>query len=161
MVTSYSDAIKILEREAASKSERFAEDGETLPITSAVGRICRDTHYSPHSTPLFDSSAMDGFAVKSEATSTASPDNPIIFRILDTIAAGDQVSSFPAVSRDGFISCVEMMTGHSFRSARMLSGRLSSMLASKSRTPVQSPVIIRNPDSSRSQSPYTPVNTRG
>jgi len=114
MAIPYANVINILENAVVENFNQFARDGGSIPITSAVGRICRDAYYSPASTPSFDSSAMDGFAVNSEATRTVSPDNPIVFCVQGTIAAGDAAPYVSASSPNGFISCVEIMTGAQF-----------------------------------------------
>jgi molybdopterin molybdotransferase len=62
------------------------------------------------STPQYDTSAMDGYAVDSSQTFDASPTRPLLFEVRGTMAAGDAPIS---VNRKGF-ACVEIMTGAQF-----------------------------------------------
>ncbi|KAF8857911.1 hypothetical protein BDZ45DRAFT_420272 [Acephala macrosclerotiorum] len=114
MAIPYTDAISILDKFAAQKAKHFAQEAELVPITSAVGRISRDAYYNPTSTPAFDSSAMDGYAVNSASISTASPTKPIIFRVRGMIAAGDAPISVPISAPDCFLTCVAVKTGARF-----------------------------------------------
>src|SRR5436305_10681681 len=84
----------------------------SLPLVDALGWSCAREISSPHSTPLYDTSAMDGFAICSSLTAHASSENPIRFRVVDFIAAGDSISpraarGVPKIEPDPV--CVEIM----------------------------------------------------
>ncbi|HRQ22986.1 MAG TPA: hypothetical protein PLF42_06090, partial [Anaerolineales bacterium] len=45
-----------------------ATNTETVPLTRCAGRILGADVTAPHDIPLFDNSAMDGFAIRAEDT---------------------------------------------------------------------------------------------
>ncbi|KAK4122020.1 hypothetical protein N657DRAFT_647539 [Parathielavia appendiculata] len=64
---------------------------------------------------------MDGYAIRSQATVTASPNSPVMFLVTGTIAAGDDpcvartAGAHVEYDRDGGLqTCVEIMTGAIF-----------------------------------------------
>jgi molybdopterin molybdotransferase len=111
MPISYNAALSILQDLARKRSSYFFHHEELVPITAAVGRICKIDYTSTHPTPAFDTSAMDGFAVSSKLTEEASTSNPIKLRINGIIAAGDQPISTSTDWESGYLPCVEIMTG--------------------------------------------------
>ncbi len=114
MPISYNAALSILQDLARKRSSYFFHHEELVPITAAVGRICKIDYTSTHPTPAFDTSAMDGFAVSSKLTEEASTSNPIKLRINGIIAAGDQPISTSTDWESGYLPCVEIMTGAPF-----------------------------------------------
>jgi len=64
---------------------------ERRAITEAVGRILAEDLKATFNYPIFDYSAMDGFAVRSADTATASPDNPVVLEIAGEVSAGEFV----------------------------------------------------------------------
>ncbi|KAF5557701.1 molybdopterin biosynthesis moeA [Fusarium napiforme] len=102
-------AIKI--KEGQDESDRI----ELVSLDEAVGRVSACDHSSPISTPEFDTSAMDGYAICSESTRFASSERPVFFYIKGTIAAGDDSLTLPLChKRDGAEPCFEIMTGGRF-----------------------------------------------
>ena len=69
---------------------------ERVPLADAQGRIAAVDILSPESTPAADTSAMDGYAVLSTATISATLQSPVLFRVCGTIAAGDDPNTFAA-----------------------------------------------------------------
>ena len=61
---------------------------EERPILDCLGQVLAEDIYSTINIPPLDNSAMDGFAVRSQDTSGASPESPIFLRVIDTIMAG-------------------------------------------------------------------------
>lgn len=57
---------------------------------------------------------MDGYAVQSSLTREASPENPVILKVVGTIVAGQVPISVSTGEQDGLIPCVEIMTGARF-----------------------------------------------
>jgi molybdopterin molybdotransferase len=55
---------------------------QDVETKSAVGMICAEDVYSPIDLPPFDRSAVDGYALCSEAITSASPNNPIPLKLL-------------------------------------------------------------------------------
>lgn len=78
-----------------------------VPITSAVGEVASQQILSTIEIPPFDNSAMDGFAIRSEGTKNAAPENPTRLSILGTITAGQLK---PNISVENS-NCYEIMTG--------------------------------------------------
>lgn len=114
MPISYSEALQII-RNASQDALMTGTHSEVVPLSNSVGSILQDDLYSPVSTPAFDSSAMDGYAVNSDLTTTASVERPVLFRVHGTTAAGDDpITLSGAVDEDGSPLCVEIMTGAQF-----------------------------------------------
>ena len=57
---------------------------EILPLTATLGRVTSDPVWASTSSPAYDSSAMDGVAVRSEDTIGASETNPLTLIIGST-----------------------------------------------------------------------------
>lgn len=112
---SYHEALDLLITEAQHEPPKT----ETVPLCDALNRISKCTYSSPSSTPKHDTSAMDGYALNSAATNTASPSTPIIFHVAGTMAAGDSpmVISGEPDSDASVYPCVEIMTGARFPEA--------------------------------------------
>ncbi len=80
---------------------------ELVPFNKTGGRILAENINAPFNQPLFNNSAMDGFAVKSKDVKNASVDTPINLKVVSIIAAGDDVSEISI--EDG--QCAQIMTG--------------------------------------------------
>ncbi|EWZ81917.1 hypothetical protein FOWG_14339 [Fusarium oxysporum f. sp. lycopersici MN25] len=117
MTTTFLFARSKLESTAkeVQKSRRTKDYYEVVPIEEAVGRVSACDHFSPISTPEFDTSAMDGYAICSESTRLASAEHPTFFCVKGTIAAGDDSLTLPSRhTRDGPEPSFEIMTGGRF-----------------------------------------------
>jgi molybdopterin molybdotransferase len=57
-------------------------------ILNSLGRVLAGDVYSDIDIPPLDNSAMDGYAVRAESTTGASPSSPRILRIIGEVAAG-------------------------------------------------------------------------
>ncbi|KAJ0418618.1 MoaB/Mog domain-containing protein [Aspergillus carlsbadensis] len=117
MALSYADAVDLVEKEAHRQRTAFLADSEKCSIFNTCDRAVSDLLCSPISTPEFDTSAMDGFALSSVATKATSPDSPVTFEVLGTTTAGDQPHSHSTLldeSGDGTPPCIEIMTGAPF-----------------------------------------------
>lgn len=87
---------------------------QTVPLLSALGHTSCSTIQAPIQMPLFDNSAMDGYAIRSWQTAEASPDNPLTFRVLGSIAAGDEPPVVPEGLDPEERACWAIMTGAAF-----------------------------------------------
>lgn len=114
MPKSYQEALDIVNSVAPRQKITLSHDTEELPITNSLGRIAVQPIVSPRSTPPFDTSAMDGFAVNSMATSPASEDFPVISKVRAVMAAGSLPVMVSSISENGMVPCVEIMTGAQF-----------------------------------------------
>lgn len=63
---------------------------EDCKLPEALGRVLAESISSPFNLPRFDRSAVDGYALRAFSTIGASPTNPIEFRVVATIAAGNK-----------------------------------------------------------------------
>ncbi len=63
-------------------------DAETRAVTDAAGRTLADPAVAAHDIPLFDNSAMDGFAVRAADVAAASEENPIVLQVVADLPAG-------------------------------------------------------------------------
>jgi molybdopterin molybdotransferase len=62
---------------------------ESIPLTDATGRVLAESVFSPSDLPLFDNSAMDGYAVRETDVRNTKPDAPVTLRIKARIPAGE------------------------------------------------------------------------
>lgn len=115
MPTSYAEAVSIVQTAAWAAKTAQAQELEHVQLEDALGRKAGRNITSPVSTPPFDSSAMDGYAVSSQLTAGACPTSPLRLRVQGTIAAGDASMKLScSILEDGTIPCVEVMTGALF-----------------------------------------------
>ena len=61
---------------------------ETVPLQLAHGRVLGEPVVSPVDLPPWNSSAMDGFAVRAGDVAGASPNRPVVLRLLEDVPAG-------------------------------------------------------------------------
>lgn len=63
-------------------------DALAMPVTAARGRTLREPVRAAVDIPVFDNSAMDGFAVRFEDVEDAAPDAPVALRVVADLPAG-------------------------------------------------------------------------
>ena len=80
---------------------------EKISILNSVNRICDSDIRSPSINPLCNNTAFDGFAIVAKETKGVSLKNKKKFKIIKTIAAGDN----PTIKSYKKKSVVEIMTG--------------------------------------------------
>ncbi|MDT5220098.1 MAG: molybdopterin molybdotransferase [Mycobacterium sp.] len=59
-----------------------------VALSGARGLVLADDVFAPLSLPVFDNSAMDGYAVRAEDTSTATAEHPVVLPVAEDIPAG-------------------------------------------------------------------------
>src|SRR3954468_23943179 len=74
--------------ETLLKSIKPIERDEQVPLSAAVGRFLAQEVRAPNRLPLFDNSAMDGWAVRAADVASASADRPVPLRSIASIPAG-------------------------------------------------------------------------
>ena len=79
---------------------------ETVPLVNAVGRVAAADLAADIDNAPFAHAAMDGFAVRSSQLEAASPEHPVVLRVIGEVPAG---SVWDAACADG--ECVRIMTG--------------------------------------------------
>src|SRR5205085_7315454 len=79
---------------------------ERIGLKEAYRRVLAETVFSPVNLPLFDNSAMDGYAVRAADVTTAKPDAPVELRLAGRVAAG---ASFSDELTRG--CCIRVFTG--------------------------------------------------
>lgn len=79
---------------------------ETIPVTEAYHRILAEPLRLALDLPLFDNSAMDGYAVRADNVKSARPDSPVSLRLIGKVAAG---GVFEGQVTPG--TCVRLFTG--------------------------------------------------
>lgn len=84
------------------------ESGEAqgLDLNKAHGHVLAETVVSPVDLPLFNNSAMDGYAIRIEDLAKASPESPVTLNVIETVWAGKIPER---VLRSG--DCARIMTG--------------------------------------------------
>ncbi len=100
MIT-YSEAISLINKISIKLSD------ESTSILKALNRVTSEDILSPSKNPSANNSAFDGFAVLTEETKGLTKKNTKKFKILKTIAAGDN----PRLDNYEKNSTVEVMTG--------------------------------------------------
>ena len=82
-MTSCEEAQKLI------SENNFLPKEEEMPLSTVLGRVNARDLKAPISLPVFDNSAMDGFALRSEDTLGASPERPVFLPIRGVVKAGD------------------------------------------------------------------------
>jgi len=75
------------------KSVNKISSTEKISIEEARGRIVGEDIYAPINQPPFNRSPLDGYALKSEDTVSASKSNPINLKVVDEVFAGGNIST--------------------------------------------------------------------
>ncbi|WP_096284376.1 gephyrin-like molybdotransferase Glp [Mycobacterium ahvazicum] len=77
-----------------------ARPAVTVPLTQAQGLVLADDVVAELALPVFDNSAMDGYAVRAEETEGATPDRPVVLPVAEDIPAGrtDQLTLRPGTA---------------------------------------------------------------
>lgn len=77
-----------------------------IPLDYASGCVLAESIVADFSLPVFDNSAMDGYAVRAADVASASATTPVTLRVLGDAAAG--AVDLPAVTEG---TCIRIMTG--------------------------------------------------
>jgi molybdopterin molybdotransferase len=83
-------------------------EAEEVSLDKCVDRVLAEDIISPIDVPLFDRSAVEGYAVLSSDTFSASPTNPIELIVIGKSEAGSEPSQIPKISSG---KAVEIFTG--------------------------------------------------
>lgn len=102
---SYEEAKKLLD-ERIRQIPHSSSAGQTIPLSEALGRITAEPISAPISLPLFDNSAMDGYALKSSDTKEASTSILVTLTIAGETKAGD-----PPINLHAPQTVIRIMTG--------------------------------------------------
>lgn len=121
MHISYRQALGIIE-DVAKQANSSPRTPVSVKLSDALSRISHEDVLSPVSTPGYDSSAMDGYAVDSAVTSTASLVHPVKLLVIGSIAAGDTpprssrtlIQNILGTNHEYQGVCWEIMTGAPF-----------------------------------------------
>lgn len=81
---------------------------EEVSLGECVGRVLAEDIISPIDVPPFDRSAVEGYAVVSSDTFSASPTNPVELIVIGKSEAGSEPSQIPKISSG---KAVEIFTG--------------------------------------------------
>ena len=81
-------------------------DKENVDLINSPGRILGENIVASFPSPIFDNSAMDGFAVRAIDTKHATEEKPIELKIIDISSAGS-----PSEITIGKGECIQCMTG--------------------------------------------------
>lgn len=79
----------------------------SVPLASAGGSVVAEDLPSPSAVPPFDNSAMDGFAVRSADTASATAESPVSLRVVGMVTAGETTGDNDAAAGSAW----EIMTG--------------------------------------------------
>ncbi len=59
-----------------------------VPLTQALGLVLAEDVVAPLSLPVFDNSAMDGYALRADDATGATPEHPVVLPVAEDIPAG-------------------------------------------------------------------------
>jgi len=98
--------ISFQEAKSIINNNIFELQSERVYLTLAGNRVLAQDIVATFPSPIFDNSAMDGFAVRSRDTKGASPENPVTLTMVSISSAGtpSNVSLNPG-------ECIQCMTG--------------------------------------------------
>ncbi|KAJ9105405.1 hypothetical protein QFC21_001775 [Naganishia friedmannii] len=97
-----------------AEGSRLPSERTRVPLLSSLGQTSCSTVRAQIQMPLFDNSAMDGYALSSAQTTSASPDQPLTLRVLGIIAAGDPPPTVSERQEQSELTCWAIMTGAPF-----------------------------------------------
>ncbi|MFT4212223.1 MAG: molybdopterin molybdotransferase MoeA [Microbacterium sp.] len=80
--------LSVEEQQAVVLAAAGTTEDETVAIPDAAGRTLRAPLTARVDIPVFDNSAMDGFAVRYEDVAAASPENPVPLTVVADLPAG-------------------------------------------------------------------------
>src|SRR3954463_1300667 len=83
-----------------------ATESESVPLSQAHQRILGERIVAPINIPIFDNSAMDGYAVRSADVQGANAEAPVSLRLRGRVPAGE---NFAGEVLPG--TCVRIFTG--------------------------------------------------
>ena len=86
----------------------LATTTEIVVLGDADNRLLATDITSPRDDPLFDNSAMDGWAVRHQDTTSASEENPVLLEIIGIVQARETSAPPPVV---GLGQALQIMTG--------------------------------------------------
>jgi molybdopterin molybdotransferase len=89
------------------KRNKIKINSEIIPVENSLNRISSLDLNSPNNYPAANNTAFDGFAINSKETIKINNKNSIKFKIIKTLAAGDN----PKIKRISKFSTIEVMTG--------------------------------------------------
>ena len=89
------------------KKNKINIKDEKIPTKDSINRISSKDVYSPFNYPSANNTAFDGFAINSKETKKIKKKNPIKFKIVKTLAAGDN----PKIKKLKKFTTIEVMTG--------------------------------------------------
>jgi len=98
--------ISVKEAKSIIQEKFFHLESEVVPLEKSNGRILHEDIIAKFSSPRFNNSAMDGFAVRSSDTIGASKQTPIILNNIGISSAG--VPSDLVINKG---ECIQCMTG--------------------------------------------------
>ncbi len=100
-MNSYKTAINKLKR------NKISIKNEVVPIKNSLNRVLAKDVISPANYPICDNTAFDGYAVNSKETNSLNGKKTKKFKIIKTLAAGDN----PSIKKIPKFSAIEVMTG--------------------------------------------------
>jgi molybdopterin molybdotransferase len=83
-----------------------APTSENVSLNEAAGRVLAEQIQSPIDLPIFDNSAMDGYALRAADVASVKPDSPVRLRMTGKIAAGEVFAGEVTTG-----TCVRLFTG--------------------------------------------------
>ena len=94
--------LSLLEAQQRIAAELSPLPVERVPLAQAVDRFAAESILAGFDLPLFDHSAMDGYAVREDDLSAVSPGHPVSLRLAGMVPAGEVFSG--CVNIDGILN---------------------------------------------------------
>ncbi len=121
---------------------------EAVPLADALGRVLAVDVVAPLDLPLFDNSAMDGYAVRAADVAGASAEKPAVLRVVGRVAAGESFADEISLGE-----CVRLFTG-----SPLPRGADAVVMQEDTQTDSAQPDIVRVLDAAR---PWENVRLQG
>ncbi|MGN0414139.1 MAG: gephyrin-like molybdotransferase Glp [Agathobacter sp.] len=102
----YPIRIKVPEAQKLMLTEAEPVTAEELELDMACDRVLACDIKAEESIPPFDRSPLDGYAVRSEDTAGASPESPVVLKIVEEVPAG-----YVAMKKTGKMEATKILTG--------------------------------------------------
>jgi molybdopterin molybdotransferase len=107
-LTGYLEALEMIQ---ARSEPGLPIESEYCELQKSLGRILANDLISPEFVPAFDNSAMDGYAVRSWDTLSASDSHPVELLIVGSALAGTDLETKVSERNTSERTCIEITTG--------------------------------------------------
>ncbi|KAF1993624.1 MoeA N-terminal region-like protein [Amniculicola lignicola CBS 123094] len=114
VIISLNDAQEILRATAAEYLQQRTPAVEDVPLVDALNRRVAHNYTCPIPLPPFNICSSGGYAISSETTKNASPDNPVVFSVKGAMGTGEDPIRLSSKPEGDIFPCIEISRGARF-----------------------------------------------